>query len=78
MRAAAGTRTNVERAAAAIVRAAKKNKHLTVVALQRELEDGYIVAWEGLCARHRLNFAEWSSAMSKAILTLRGFLRGAK
>ncbi len=53
-------------AAAAIVRAAAKNPHITAAALRDELDRGEVGEWLTLPAVRACNFAQWSAAMSLA------------
>lgn len=62
--------TPVALAAAAIVRAARKNPYITVASLQDELERGDIDGWMPVVCRWNLNFSQWSGAMERAIATL--------
>lgn len=64
------TLTNVDFAAAAIVRAARQNPFITAVGLQDELERGEIGGWEQIVRRWNLNFSQWSGAMERAIAIL--------
>ena len=61
------TVTNVDLAAAAIVRAARANPCITAAGLQDELERGDIDGWMPVVRRWNLTFAQWSGAMERAI-----------
>lgn len=54
-------------AAAAIIRAARNNPHITAAGLQDELERGDIGGWMKIASRYSLTIGEWSGAMQIAI-----------
>lgn len=60
----------VHLATAAIVRAARRNPHITPAGLRDELERGDVNGWWEVVDRYNLNFSQWSGAMERAIRTL--------